>query len=268
MAFTLHEKDGLLYHTSDVLGVGVSHAFTTRCGGVSPAPYDSLNLRFSCDDARENVEENYRRLCSVLDISYERGVTAHQRHHDHILLVTENDAGKGLARTRDYEDIDALITAAARIPLYVFSADCGITLLHDPVHHAVGAVHSGWRGVALGILPKTIRRRAQDFGTKPEELRIAIGAGIRQCCFETDDDVSDALYAAYGEAFLPYRERRGDKWHIDLAGLNIRVLRSLGIPEAQIDLLTDCTFCNKKLYWSHRRDGDTRGVQCAVISLL
>lgn len=268
MAFTLHEKDGLLYHTSDVLGVGVSHAFTTRLGGVSPAPYDSLNLRFSCDDARENVVENYRRLAEALDIPYERGVTTHQLHHDHIRLVTEDDAGKGLVRPRDYEDTDALITDVRRIPLYVFSADCGITLLHDPEHHAVGAVHSGWRGVALGILAKTIRRMEQEFGTKPEDLRVAIGAGIRQCCFETDDDVSDALYTAYGDAFLPYRERRGEKWHIDLAGLNIHALRSLGIPEAQIDLLPDCTCCEKQLYWSHRRDGSERGVQCALISLL
>ena len=268
MAFTLCEKGGLLYHTSDVLGVGISHAFTTRLGGVSPAPYDSLNLRFSCDDTRENVSENYRRLAGALGISYERGVTTHQLHHDHIRLVTEDDAGKGIVRPRDYEDTDALITNVPNIPLYVFSADCGITLLHDPVHHAVGAVHSGWRGVALGILPRTVQFMEQAFATKPEELRIAIGAGIRQCCFETDDDVSDALYAAYGDTFLPYRERRGNKWHIDLAGLNICALRSLGIPETQLDLLADCTCCEKKLYWSHRRDGNLRGVQAAVISLL
>ena len=268
MAFRLREKDGLLYHTSDVLGVGISHAFTTRLGGVSPAPYDALNLRFSCDDARQNVEENYRRLTAALGIPYERGVSTHQLHHDHIRLVTEEDAGKGFVRPRDYDDTDALITAVPRIPLYVFSAYCGITLLHDPVHRAVGAVHSGWRGVALGILPKAIRRMEAEFGTEAVDLRVAIGAGIRSCCFETDDDVSDALCAAYGDAFLPYRERRGEKWHIDLAGLNICALRSLGIPEAQIDLLPDCTCCDPRLYWSHRRDGNARGVQAAVISLL
>ena len=267
MAFTAVEKDGLLYHTSDVLGVGISHAFTTRLGGVSRAPYDSLNLRFSCDDDPAAVAENYRRLSKALDIPFERSVCAKQLHHDRILRVTEADAGKGCTKPRDFDDADALITDVPRLPLYVFSADCGITLLHDPVHHAVGAVHSGWRGVALGILPKTVARMEAQFGTKPSELRAAIGAGIRSCCFATDNDVYEAMYAAFGDAFLPYAKRIGSKWHIDLAGLNMQAMQGCGIPAAQMDLLPACTCCEPQLYWSHRRDGDARGVQGAVICL-
>ena len=79
----------------------------------------------------------------------------------------------------------------------VFSADCGIILLHDPVHGAVGAAHAGWRGAAGGIVYKTVRRMQELFGTDPGDLRAAIGAAIGPCCFETDADVPQAL-----EAFL------------------------------------------------------------------
>lgn len=267
MAWIAHREQGLLYHTSTVQGVGVSHAFTTRVGGVSPAPYDSLNLRFSCDDDAENVRQNYERLFAVLGMDAARAVASHQLHHDNIRIVTEADAGSGIALDRTFTDTDALLTATENLPLVVYSADCGITLLHDPVHRAVGAVHSGWRGVALDILGKTVTAMQAAFGTDPQDLRVAVGAGIRACCFETDDDVSDALCETYGDAFLPYRTRVGNKWHIDLAGLCRHSLAKRGIPCAQIDILPDCTCCRRDLYWSHRRDGNARGVQAAVIQL-
>ena len=267
MAFIRHEQNGILYHTSDVLGSGVRHAFTTKLGGVSSGPYESLNLRYSCDDARENVTENYRRLCAVLELPLERAVTTHQLHHDHILTVTEADAGKGIAVPRDYEDIDALITNVPMLPLFVFSADCGITMLYDPVTHSVGAVHSGWRGVALGILPKAILEMQRTYGTDPADLRVAMGASIGECCFETDSDVPEAMHEAIGTAADPFIRQSGSKWHVDLKGINRRRILQLGVRPEQIDSLDICTACHTELYWSHRRSGGVRGVQGAVIAL-
>ena len=266
MAFTRHDHSGLVYHTSDLLS-GVQHAFTTRLGGVSEGMYAALNLRFSCDDARENVIENYRLLCAAIGVDAERAVPTHQLHHDHIRIVTEEDAGKLFCKPRDYEDVDGLITNVPGIPLFIYSADCGITLLHDPVSGCIGAVHSGWRGVALGILPKTAEAMCRTYGAKPENIRVAMGAGIGQCCFETDSDVPDAMRNAIGAAAEPFMERRGEKWHIDLRGINVHRLRKIGISEEQIDLLPLCTACNPDLYWSHRLTGNSRGVQGAVISL-
>lgn len=266
MAFTRHDCNGLVYHTSHLLD-GVKHAFTTRLGGVSEGMYASLNLRFSCSDKRENVIENYRQLCTAIGVDAERAVPTHQLHHANIRVVTEADAGKLFSKPRDYEDVDGLITNVPEIPLFIYSADCGISLLYDPVSRCIGAVHSGWRGVALGILPKAAGEMCRIYGAKPENIRVAMGAGIGQCCFETDSDVPDAMLAAIGSAAVPFMERRGEKWHIDLRGINIHRLQTMGIQREQIDLLPLCTACNTDLYWSHRLSGNDRGVQGAVIAL-
>ncbi len=265
MSFTLHDRSGPVYHTSDLLPV--PHAFTTRLGGVSEGPYASLNLRFSCEDRRENVIENYRLLCAAVGLDAERGVPTHQLHHDRIRAVTEDDAGKLFTKQRDYEDVDALITNVPEIPLFIYSADCGITLLHDPVSRCIGAVHSGWRGVAMGILPKTVEEMCRRYGAKPENIRLAMGASICQNCFETDGDVPEAMLAAMGEDARPFLERRGVKWHVDLRGINVHRLRALGVREEHMDLLPLCTACRTDLYWSHRLTGNARGVQGAVIAL-
>lgn len=267
MAFTRHDQQGLVYHTSDLLAPGAVHAFTTRLGGVSGGVYESLNLRFSCGDRRENVLENYRRLCAALGLPPERAAATHQLHHDRIRALTEEDAGKGIARPRDYEDVDGLVTDVPELPLFVFSADCGISLLYDPVSRCVGAVHSGWRGVALGILPKAVAEMERRYGARPEDLRVAMGASIGPCCFETDGDVPEAMYAALGAAADPFMERRGAKWHVDLRGISLRRLRDAGVLPEHTDALPLCTACHPELYWSHRRLGDRRGVQGAVISL-
>ena len=124
-------------------------------------------------------------------------------------LCTAADAGKGLIRDRDY-DADALITAEQGLPLVVFSADCGILLLHDPDAGCVGAVHAGWRGCAAGIVEKTVREMVRLLGARPERILAAVGPCIGKCCFETDGDVPEAMRAsALGPEAEPYLERRG-----------------------------------------------------------
>ena len=130
MSFVTHEQQSLVWLASPLLG-GVRHGFSTRRGGVSPAPWDTLNLGPGRGDAPENVEENYRRFFAALDMDSAYPVLSRQVHRDDVRLCTAADAGKGLIRDRDY-DADALITAEKGLPLVVFSADCGILLLHDP----------------------------------------------------------------------------------------------------------------------------------------
>ena len=98
-----------------------------------------------------------------------------------------------------------------------------------------------------------------------EDLRAAIGAAIGPCCFETDADVPQALEAALGAEAEPYITRRGPKWHVDLKGVNARWLEKAGVR--QIDVSPDCTACHPELYWSHRRMGQARGAQIAMICL-
>ena len=265
MSFDPHEQNSLVWLTSPVLE-GVTHGFSTRIGGVSPAPFDSLNLRTGCGDSHENLAENFRRFCAVIGADSRRVVLAKQVHETTVRVCTAADAGKGLWSERDYT-ADALVTNEKNLPLTVFSADCGIILLHDPASGCIGAVHAGWRGCAGGILEKTIQAMTKHYGVKPARIRAALGPCIGQCCFETDSDVPQAMTAALGTDAEECLERRGPKWHVDLAGLNRLWLLRAGLTADHIDVSGLCTACRPDLFWSHRKMGEARGGQCAMIVL-
>ena len=264
MSFLAHEENGLLIKTSTVLS-DVRHGFSTRIGGVSPAPWDSLNLGVGRGDDMDRVRENYRRFCAALGVDEHRAVLSKQVHENNVRHVTAEDCGKGLFRDRDYTSVDAMVTDTPGIPLVVFSADCNVILLHDPVRRAVGAAHAGWRGTAAGIAAETVRVMTEDYGCDPADLRAAIGPAIGPCCFETDGDVPEALRAALGVAVEPFMAWNGSKWHIDLKAVNALWLRREGVT--RIDICDHCTACRPDLYWSHRKTGLRRGEQAALIAL-
>ena len=156
--FHPHTKNDLVYLASDVLENGaITHGFSTRKGGVSPTPWDSLNLDDRRGDDLANVQENFRRLCTALDTDVQRAVLSRQVHRSDVRRVTAVDCGKGLWQPQDYDSADALVTDVPGIPLIVFSADCNVLLLHDPVRRVIGAAHAGWRGTAAGIAAETVR---------------------------------------------------------------------------------------------------------------
>ena len=262
--FTQHTHNSITYLRADSLE-GVSHGFSTRLGGVSPAPWDSLNLGVGRGDTMENVQENYRRFCAVLGMDDHRAVLSKQIHEDVVRHVTEADAGKGLYRDRDYSSVDGMVTNVPHLPLVVFSADCNVILLYDPVRRAIGACHAGWRGTALGIAKKTAQEMVRLFGCEARNIRAAIGPAIGQCCFETDEDVPTALREALGTEVEPYITWNGTKYHIDLKAVNALWLRKAGVET--IDICDHCTACKPDLYWSHRKTGNARGAQIAMISL-
>ncbi len=276
MAFSTHDHSGVVTLTSSLLDHRqIVHGFSTRLGGVSQGIYAAMNLRGSqpleevAADAPENVRENYRRLCAALGADSDRLVLSKQVHQDTVRQVTAADAGKGLLRPADYT-ADALVTNVPGMSLMVFSADCIILLLHDPVTGSIGAVHAGWRGTALDLPAKAVAEMGRLYGARPRDIHVAIGPGIGACCFETHDDVPDALRAAFGPglnfAMFPQPDRPG-KWAVDLKAVNAWRLTEAGVPREQIDLCPICTACNTDLFWSHRRTGDRRGVQGGLISL-
>lgn len=262
MPFETREQNGLTWLRSPVLPP--RHGFSTRLGGVSPAPWDSLNLRPGMGDGPEALQENYRRFCGAVGLDPARSVLAKQVHETTVRVCTEADAGKGLLRERDYT-ADALISDVPGLVLFVFSADCGTVLLYDPETGAAGAVHSGWRGCAAGIVAKAVRELNRVYGARPEDLRAALGPCIGRCCFETDSDVPEAMEKALGAAAGPYLERRGGKWQVDLLGLNRQWLLESGLKGEHIDACGLCTACHPELFWSHRKMGEARGVQCGAI---
>lgn len=269
MPFDIRQQQDLTWLSSPLLSQytpKVRHGFSTRKGGVSPAPWDSLNLRTGSDDSQENLLENYRRFCGAIGTNMQRAVLSKQVHETTVRVCRAEDAGKGLLSPRDYT-ADALVTRETDLPLVVFSADCGIILLHDPVQNAIGAIHAGWRGCAGGIVEKTVQTMQDMFSSDPSHIVAAIGPCIGQCCFETDDDVPDAMRAALGTEAEPFLEKRGVKWHVDLAGLNRQWLLRAGLAPEHIDDCGLCSTCRPDLFWSHRKTGNQRGAQIAMISL-
>ena len=266
--FHIHTKNDLVYLASDVLENGaITHGFSTRKGGVSPTPWDSLNLDDRRGDDLANVQENFRRLCTALDTDVQRAVLSRQVHRSDVRRVTAVDCGKGLWQPQDYDSADALVTDVPGIPLIVFSADCNVLLLHDPVRRVVGAAHAGWRGCAAGIVEKTVQAMEDTYGSRPADLLAALGPCIGRRCFETDGDVPAAMRDALGADAEPHMERRGAKFHVDLAGLNRQWLLRAGLAPEHIEVSGVCTACRPDLFWSHRKMGDQRGVQAAVIAL-
>ena len=256
---TTQKKGTLEYLTAG--GISVPHGFTTRYGGVSTGIQSSLNLAFGRGDTMENVEKNLRLLGAAVGFEPEKLVLTRQTHSDIIRVVTEADCA-GFCH-RDYPECDALVTNTPGVTLLVFTADCTPLLFHDPVTGAVGAAHAGWRGTAQGIGAKTVAAMVEHFGCKPENIRAAIGPNIAQCHFETDSDVPEAMLAAYGQAAAEYIQRRGEKYYLDLKGINALALRQAGVEKIEISDV--CTYCQCDRFWSHRASHGERGSQGAVI---
>ena len=247
---------------------GAAHGFSTRLRGVSPAPFDSLNLGANRGDAPERVEENFRRFCAAVGSDPEAVVKNHQVHGKTVRRVTSPAEAVPLSQPGTCP-ADALVTDIPGVCLTVFSADCIPVLLYDPVRRVAAAAHAGWRGTAAGIVHETVGVMKQDYGCRPEDILAAIGPGISSCCFETHADVPDGLRSGLGAAAEPFIRPLpgGDTFRVDLKGANARWLEEAGLAPQHIALCPLCTACRPDLFWSHRRLGQARGSMAAMIQL-
>jgi YfiH family protein len=256
----LIEQETLSYLVAE--NMETPHMFTTRCGGVSQGYLSSMNIGTRRGDERENVLKNYEILGKAIGFDPKKSVHTKQTHTDIVRLADESLWGAGLYKD-DLSDCDALITNTPGTALAIFTADCTPILLYDPITGAVGAAHAGWRGTASDIGGKTVKAMAEAFGCDPKNIRAAIGPNIGKCCFETDRDVPEAMYALLGEECTPYITKKGEKYHLDLKQINACLLRRAGV--GSVDISTHCTACNPDLFWSHRKVGANRGSQGAII---
>lgn len=254
------KKGNLEYLTAE--GISAPHCFTTRLGGVSEGYLRSLNLGMSRGDNPENVRKNYAILGEALGFDPQKAVLSRQVHSNIVLPVGEQNWGAGLY-AQPLPDCDGLVTNTPGTALVVFTADCTPILLWDPATGAVGAAHAGWRGTASGIAAKTVEAMGACFGSRPEDIRAAIGPNIGACHFETGADVPRALLEAFGPDMNAFIRPRGEKYYVDLKAVNAWVLRRAGVNK--IDISGDCTVCQSHRFWSHRVTQGRRGSQGAVI---
>ena len=253
----------LEYSTADCLE-GAVHCFTTRLGGVSEGHMASLNLGRQRYDNPENVRKNYDILGSALDFSKEQVVFPQQEHTDMIRVVDETYCGEGLYRPVS-QICDGQITDRPGVALVTFAADCTPILLFDPVRKAIGAVHAGWRGTAMGIAAKAVDAMVEEFGCVRENIVAAIGPCIGKCCFETDWDVPQAMLDALGPKALTAITQKGEKYFVDNKFCNALWLQRAGV--GGLDISPDCTMCRPDRYWSHRVTHGNRGTQAGIIML-
>lgn len=239
------ESDGVRWLRADLSGA--TAAFPTRLGGVSPAPYDSLNLGLMTDDSDANAIENRRRLAAALGFPPERVAYGFQVHGAELVAVPSSFRGSFSVPPTDKEPRDGLaradgqVVADPGIAALVFTADCLPVAVRGP--GGVAMLHCGWRGLAGGIVARGV---AAVGGT-----RAAIGPGIGPCCYEVGAEVLDA-FAGLGDGIANGRM-------LDLAEVARRRLVEAGVEEIEAAEL--CTSCNPELLFSHRRDAGVTGRQ-------
>jgi YfiH family protein len=234
----------------DVHGVAF-HAFTTRLGGVSGAPYNSLNLGGTTRDDAASVQENRRRAERTFGHALEERIRL--EHGKRVHVVEDGAAPQKLAVA------DGLITRLRGVPLLIYYADCVPVLLLDPETPALGVVHAGWRGTVAGAAEEAVLAMREAFGTRPQSLLAGLGSSIGPCCMQVGDDVTSAIRAAYPswQESVIHPHNMG-KSTIDLWELNCLQLTRAGVPRENVAVSALCTACRKDLFFSYRRDqGDT-----------
>ena len=247
---------------------GAVHGFSTRLGGVSEGMWASLNLGASRGDNPDHVRENCRRFLSALGAQEGKLVKANQVHGNTVRVVTSADWREDVCDKASFE-ADGLMTATPGVTLVISVADCIPVLFYDPVRRVVAAAHAGWRGTAEGVVIRTVEQMEAVYGCDPRDILVAIGPGICQNCFETHEDVPNAMMAAMGTSVLQHIQIKANgKFSVDLKGINASLLEQAGVNPEKIAVCPECTACNTEKYWSHRKVGNNRGSLAAVIQLL
>jgi YfiH family protein len=243
-----------------ISALGFQHGFSTRQGGVSRAPFDSLNLGASRGDEPERVAENQRRFAAALGYDAARLFMLNQVHGADVHEVSGQDEPE---RVRSLQG-DALV-APPGVAIGVRSADCVPVLLVDPASRQVAAAHAGWRGVLAGVVPAAALRLAQRSGSPIAQLRAAVFPHIRRCCFEVDDALAEQLATAGPGTQQSVFQVDEGKPYVALDAIVRAQLQAAGLSEAQIEDVPGCTCCDSERFFSYRRDGAKFGLHFAVV---
>lgn len=222
--------------------------FTTRVGGVSEGPFESLNLGMLTADRPENVVENRRRACASAGADAERATMAWQHHGARVARAEP----RGITTPgTQFDRCDGLWSDEPGQPMMLLTADCLPVAIArgNGAKPALAVLHVGWQGLLRGIVEAGVE------AVGGERLAAAIGPGIGPCCYEVKDDVAEPFRRRFGDAVV--REGRLDLWSSAEGAL-----RSAGCEDVERTDL--CTFCHPELFFSHRRDRGTTGRQGVV----
>lgn len=253
-------------------------ACSGRLGGVSAAPYDTLNLGLHVGDEPAAVVENRRRLAAAVGVAADALVFAQQVHGARVAVVGAQREGGAASRPQSrggadelgaggldpLDGVDALVTRERGLALTVLVADCVPVLLYDPRTPAVGVAHAGWRGTVAHVARRTVETMTSAFGTDPRDVLAGIGPSIGPASYEVGADVAARAVAEFpGERVVA---RRDGATLLDLWAANVADLVAAGVPRAGVEVMGVDTYARTQDFFSHRRGHPTG--RFAAIALL
>jgi len=251
----------------------MTHAVFSRQGGLSAAPYASLNTGLSVGDDRPTVFENRRLLSETLGQPDWLIATSWIVHGDEIIEV-------GAEWKHNHDELldpgfrrraDALMTSEPGVFLLISYADCLPVLYFDPVQRVAALTHAGWRGTSLCIAGKTVRALVERFGSRPADLLVGLAPSIGPCCYEVGPDVLETFErlpdGAHSAVFQPHVDGRVDRWMLDLKETNRKQLLAAGVASEHIEIMLFCTSCRTDLFFSHRGEQGKTGRFAVLVGL-
>lgn len=239
---------------------GIRHFVSTRTGGFSDPPFDSLNLGFHVGDDPEHVLKNRKRLAATIGIPLDHATIGRQIHSGNVTIISEESRGKGCAHHNGaINATDAMVTAVPDICVMILVADCVPMLFLDPVRRVIGVAHAGWNGTLQCVAQNTVRVMEKAFGSSPQDIVVGMGPSIGPCCYEVGPEVISRIQSTF-HTTKEYivNESKDGKGYFDLWKANLKQLLHAGVEGNNIEMAQRCTCHNPELFFSHRHQkGDT-----------
>lgn len=253
-------QNGLRYYTFEIFPGNITQAVFTRQGGVSPRPWDSLNVGGSIGDDSAHVRENRIRAFKALG---RRPDSVHDVWQVHSADVIYADAPRPL--DSGYQKADILLTDNPGVTLFMRFADCAPILLHDPKKQVVGIVHSGWLGTVRGAARTAVQAMQKRYDSNPADILAAIGPAIGPDHYEVGEDVIAQVQEAFGAQAESLFEKHGGSVHFNLWKANQILLSGTGVR--QIENAGICTACHPDNWFTHRGEKGKTGRFGALLGL-
>jgi YfiH family protein len=262
--FETHAQNRFVYLTSPLLaGSGlVRHCMTTRLGGVSPAPFDTLNFSKKREKNRENILNNYRIVADAFGLDIGDFCVDNYAHSYNVVYV-DKKAG-GLVDDSLLPFCDGISTDRKDIVLVTLHADCLPLFFLDAKTPAITMAHAGWKGIYSHIVLKAADFMRYQYGTDPKDIIAAIGPSIGPCCFEVQQNVAGLFQREFGEETV---EERQGRLYVDLWKACLSDMAEAGIPAKSVNCARACTSCDHEHFYSHRRDKGKTGAMMAFMQL-
>ena len=238
---------------------GFVNGFSTRLGGVSEMPANALSLAGFNDDAAENILENRRRFLKLFQGDWVLAGCWQVHGADVRVIQTAEDARPAENQQGETVFCDVIVSKSSGVLAAVKTADCVPILLGDPVTGAFAAVHAGWRGTLATAVVVAVKRLAEEYYVKPQDLQVAIGASAGACCYEVGSEVIDAFTSRFAGGDKLFTPTRPGHALVDLLQANRDQLMSVGVKPERIHTAPICTMCRTDLFFSYRKEKSLHG---------